>query len=254
MTTCKFLGINSFAFNSQGKTLLLDPYVSRTPAGASTVCRPEVVRKHITVADYIVLGHSHYDHLGDVQEIAAYTNAIIYGSETTLNICRYFGIAENRLILFEDHKPLSLGPFTVTSIPSLHKPSMRTAGEYTSIPKQIAGSGDYPEGGTWAISIVGEGYSLLNIGSANCIEEELKGIQCDYLLVGIAGRKPDFMPRLLGSLEAKYVIPTHWDLFRFNPVEHAGEKYSTLEFTDEVHGINPEQKVKILKILETMAL
>ena len=75
----KFLGINGFELQANGKTLLIDPYVTRDRDRLSV---PAVVRKHIKEADYIFLGHSHWDHAADVAESASYTGAIIYGSET----------------------------------------------------------------------------------------------------------------------------------------------------------------------------
>ena len=100
------LGINGFEFRAGAETLLIDPYVSRDHRRVSI---PQVVRKHIKQADYILLTHSHWDHLADVPEIAKYTDAIIVGSLTTLNICRHYKIAESRLRQYESHQAMQLG-------------------------------------------------------------------------------------------------------------------------------------------------
>jgi L-ascorbate metabolism protein UlaG (beta-lactamase superfamily) len=97
----RFLGINGFEFTRNRETLLIDPYVSRDPA---RVCVPQTTRKHIKKADYILLTHSHWDHAGDVAEIAEYTDAMIVDSETMLNICRHFKIAEIRLRQYKDRQ------------------------------------------------------------------------------------------------------------------------------------------------------
>jgi len=248
---CRFLGINGFEFIAGNRTLLLDPYVSRTRGGMRAVSVPETVREHITCADYIVLSHSHYDHLGDVPEICKHTRASVCGSKTTLNICRFFGMEEDSLFQFVSRTPMELGPFRVTPLPSLHKTPMKTPGVYDRIPGSIHATGDFREGGTWALLIEVEGHSILDIGSANFAEEELRGIECDYLIAAIAGRGADFVPRLLDSVRAKHLIPSHWDDFRSTPIEDPGESYSLDEFRREVHASKPGQDVMVVRVLET---
>ena len=247
----KALGINGFEFKVGGETLLIDPYVSRNPARVSI---PAVVRKHIQQADYIILTHSHWDHLADVPEIAKYTDAVIVGSETTLNICRYFKIAESRLRRYENHKPMRLGSFTLTPIRSKHKEPVGYPGRYDRVPDRMDGVADFVEGGTWALLLSCAGHTFLNVGSANLIDEELQGTQCDYLLASIAGRAPDYLPRLFQCVDAKVFIPTHWDDFFGHPVEDPHERVSLSKFHKEMKQLAPPLQVQVLKALETLEL
>ena len=247
----RFLGINGFEFKLGGETLLIDPYVSRNHA---RVCIPEIVRKHIKGADYILLTHSHWDHAADVAEIAKYTDAVIVGSETMLNICRYFKIAETRLRQFENRRTIQLGPFSLTPLKSKHMEPVGYPGHYRQPPTEIKAASDYLEGGTWALSVKCGGYSFLNLGSANLIDEELEGLRCEYLLAGISGRAADYLPRLLECVGAKVLIPTHWDNFFGHPVEAPGERVSLREFHEEMKRIAPRQKIKVLGVLETLRL
>jgi L-ascorbate metabolism protein UlaG (beta-lactamase superfamily) len=247
----KSLGINGFEFKTGGETLLIDPYVSRDHRRVSI---PEVVRKHIKQADYIVLTHSHWDHLADVPEIAKYTDAVICGSETTLNICRYFKIAESRLRLYENHRTIQLGKFMLTPIRSKHKEPVGYPGRYDEVPAMLDGVADYVEGGTWALLVTAAGRTFLNVGSANLIDKELQAIECDYLLASIAGRAPDYLPRLFECVEAKVFVPTHWDNFFGHPVEEPGERVSLAEFGREMKRVAPEQEVRSLRPLEAFDL
>jgi L-ascorbate metabolism protein UlaG (beta-lactamase superfamily) len=244
----RFLGINGFEFTRNGKTLLIDPYVSRDPA---RVCVPQTTRKHIKKADYILLTHSHWDHSGDVAEIAKYTDAIILGSETMLNICRHFKIAETRLCQYKARQAIQLGPFSVTPIRSKHKEPVGYPGLYQQPPTKLVGAPDYLEGGTWALLVDCGGLSFCNLGSANLIDQELHGVRCDYLLASIAGRAPDYLPRLLKCVDAKTLIPTHWDNFFGRPVESPGERISLPDFRDEMATIAPDQKIRVLNVLQT---
>ena len=245
------LGINGFEFRTGDETLLIDPYVSRDHRRVSI---PQVVRKHIKQADYILLTHSHWDHLADVPEIAKYTDAIIVGSATTLNICRHFKIAESRLRQYESRQTIQLGSFTLTPIPSKHKEPVGYPGHYDQVPARIDDASDYVEGGTWALLLTGGGYTFLNIGSANLIDEELRGIRCDYLLASISGRDSDYLPRLLQCVDGKVFIPTHWDNFFGHPVERPGERVSLSDFQQEMKQVAPLQQVRVLKALETLEL
>lgn len=250
-STLKSLGINGFEFTIQGETLLIDPYVSRNPRRVSI---PEVVRKHVPQADYVVLTHSHWDHLADVPEIAKYTDAVICGSETTLNICRHFKIAESRLRLYENHQTIQLGAFTLTPLRSKHKEPVGYPGHYDQVPKRLDGVADYVEGGTWALLVTGGGHSFLNVGSANLIDEELQGTKCDYLLASIAGRASDYLPRLLECVEAEVFIPTHWDDFFGRPAENPRERISLSVFQGEIETLAPGQQVRVLQPLDTLDL
>ena len=247
----KFLGINGFELTRHGETLLIDPYVSRDHR---RLCIPEVTRKHIKKADYIALTHSHWDHAADVAEIAKYTNAVILGSETMLNICRYFKIAESRLRQYENGHAFALGKFSLTPIRSKHKEPVGYPGYYHQPPTAIRRAADYVEGGTWALLVRSEKCTILNLGSANLIDEELGGIKCDYLLAGISKRAPDYLPRLLKCVTASTLIPTHWDNFLGHPVEAPGERISLKDFHEEMQRIAPMQQVKVLKVLESMAI
>jgi L-ascorbate metabolism protein UlaG (beta-lactamase superfamily) len=250
----KFLGINGFEFTYKEKTMLLDPYISRVSNDSISVSRPNIVQKHIKNCDYTVIGHSHYDHAGDLEEINRVTSPIFVGSETTMNMCRYFNTPESRLVQFENCKPITLGPFKVTPIPSLHKQPMATPGEYISIPDSLASRSDFPEGGTWALKIeIGE-LVILNLGSANLIEDELKGMECDYLLVGIAGRDKSFCNKLLKSVKAKNLIPCHWDNFKGHPLEEPEERISVSSFVCEIKQIRPDQNIIIMNPLDELNL
>ena len=143
-----YLGINGLQLESGGTTLLIDPYISRATNDAEDVCSPEIVQSYLARPDYVVLGHSHFDHAGDLRAIVNHGSPIILGSETTLNICRSYGAPEERLRLFKHRQNQSFGPFTVTPLRSLHKPTANS-GEYTAVPRPPRRRKEFPEGGTW---------------------------------------------------------------------------------------------------------
>src|SRR3954447_13057047 len=65
----KFLGHAAFALEHEGKTVLIDPFLTGNPKAAVTA--DEVS------ADVILLTHGHGDHLGDTVAIAKRTGATV---------------------------------------------------------------------------------------------------------------------------------------------------------------------------------
>jgi L-ascorbate metabolism protein UlaG (beta-lactamase superfamily) len=65
----RFLGHAAFALKHDGKTILVDPFLSGNPKAAATADEVE--------ADAIFLTHGHGDHLGDTVDIAKRTGATV---------------------------------------------------------------------------------------------------------------------------------------------------------------------------------
>lgn len=56
----------------------------------------------ITELDDILMVHSHLDHAMDAPEVANIIGASVYGSESTTNISRRWGLSENQIKLIQD--------------------------------------------------------------------------------------------------------------------------------------------------------
>lgn len=248
-----YLGINGLQLESNGSVLLVDPYVSRAGNEAEDVSSPDLVEGYLPRPDYIVLGHSHYDHAGDLRALVKYGSPVILGSETTLNICRSYGAPEEQLRLFRHRETFDFGPFSVTPLRSLHKPTANS-GVYTSVPEPPRRRKEFPEGGTWALKIEAEGKTVLNVGSANFIEDSLTGLSCDLLAASVAGRSPRFFSDLLGCVRCDQLMPTHWDDYKGKPLNPAREKTSLFEFKKEIESINPNIEIRILQPLQSIKL
>jgi len=68
-TTLKWLGHAAFEIKTGGKTLLVDPYLTDNPLAS--------MRSEDAVADYILITHGHFDHVGDSISIATRTGATV---------------------------------------------------------------------------------------------------------------------------------------------------------------------------------
>lgn len=246
----EWLGTNAFRFHYNGKILLLDPQVTRN---RTKVCDGEIVASYIPRADYIFIGHSHWDHLADAAEISRQTNAVIVGSQTTLNICRAQGVPEDRLRLFSAGDTLDFGDFKVDVYASVHMQPMRFPGVYESVPEKIETIEDFWEGGTFVLCFRFGSLKILNVGSANFLKKELDGVKCDYLLAGISGRSSTYTKELIESVSPQMVIPTHFDDFE-TPLEDNIIRIDIEDFKREVLELFPDIKLKIPVPLEKIKI
>lgn len=207
----RWLGINGFEFNWDGRTVLLDPCVTR--GDAAVLSSPELVRRHLAGGEAIFVGHSHWDHLVDVPAIAAMTGGTVYGSRTTLNICRAFGTPEAQLHEIGYGDRLALDGYAVEVIRSEHMQPTKP-GFYDAVPERVMERSDFLCGEVFAFLFHFPGHDVLNIGSANLDEAAASGVKADTVLGGVSGWKAGYPELIARCLQFRNFIPTHHDNFR----------------------------------------
>ncbi len=263
---------------TDGKTVILvDPYLSRlkvpTPNDAvlSDDSRPlftrddigvsdeAVIDAHIRKADFILITHTHGDHVLDLPYIARKTGATVIGTESTINFARASGAPSSQLLAVKGGEDLEFGVFSVRVVPSLHG-ILRRAPNMPRIPgppppeifppdaKPPFHMRDYVQGGTLAYLIRLNGVKVLAFGSMNYIEREVEGLRPDAALIGAMPERREiyeYTARLLGALgDPPLVLPTHWD--RFN-VPYSTSQQPAIErlqsFLAEVKVASPSTRV-----------
>jgi len=262
-TVC-WLGINGFELRLPGITILIDPCVSR--AHASPISNPANVARYIGGADALFLTHSHWDHLIDVPPVVAQTGARVYGSETTLNICRARGVPEEKLSLIGHGSRVTLGRnVSVRVIRSKHKEPVAYPGFYAKAPSVLNSRADYLCGDVFAFLFDIGGLRLLNIGSSNLDVPAIRGTSCDLFFCGVSNYfdSPGF-PRLVhDNIGFKTFVPTHHDNFvryELSCFETADVsafiKKDFVRFKAELNRIEPygENRFRELVPLRTVAL
>jgi hypothetical protein len=116
-TTIDWLGTATFRLRTGGLTLFLDAYMDRVaaapPVGLSA--------KDVTDADFVLVGHSHFDHVAGAEVIAANTGAKIIGSDESCRVMREKGIPDAQLLPSSGGERHRLGEgVTVRVFPSIH--------------------------------------------------------------------------------------------------------------------------------------
>jgi L-ascorbate metabolism protein UlaG (beta-lactamase superfamily) len=227
----EWLGVSGYRFSYQGRTLFVDPYLSRVPFRDLLLRRPtlpdpaalERFAKAPGETVGVLVGHTHFDHAVDAPAIARHTGCQAYGSESLLNLMALHGLAEQAAVV-EPYRTYELGPFEVSFTPSAHSKlllglAVPYDGELTCEHLDSLSPGAYRCGQVWGISIAVAGVRFYHQGSANLIDEAVRERGVDVFLAGIAGRgfTDDYWQRILPELDPAVVVPTHYDNF-FRPL------------------------------------
>ncbi len=227
--TLEWLGTAGFRVEYGGKILLIDPYVTRPRIPRLIFSRlavnKQLCREVFPIADYIFIGHSHFDHLLDAPEIAVQTGAEVFGSRSTATLSLAYGVPEQKVKIINPWEPIQLGDFRVTCVPGVHgrifmgrEPS---PGEITSVKRLPMRASRYRHGGVIGIIIEAGGFRIMHAGSANLMDEETAKIgKVNVLLLCLAGRKgtPDYVKRMMRHVKPDIVVPHHFDNF-FSPLK-----------------------------------
>ena len=272
-----YFGAAGWEISDGDVTVLIDPYISRLryvdrqhpDDDRRAYARDEVgdwdtdlIDSLITKADFILVHHSHYDHLGDVPYIAKKTGARVIGTETTITILRAYGIPDEQLYAVGGGEDYQFENFSVRVIPSIHSAldekryfDSRRYDRNTELeaPLRIE---QFIEGGSLMFLARFDSHSVLTMGSMNFIERELEGLTPDILLAGINGSRmglynyDERLVRVTGN--PPVIIPTHWDSFvqpyEFSQQSNVDQKL--IPFRATVAEISPDSRVVIPVHLE----
>jgi L-ascorbate metabolism protein UlaG (beta-lactamase superfamily) len=265
--TLTYLGVAGWSLQSGGHTMLFDPYVTRTAVDndMDNVVVPDgtAIERFIPrSAEVVVVSHSHFDHALDVPEIALRTGAVVFGTKSTAELARASHVPEQQIVAASGGEELVFSAFRVRAVKALHSlidmPNLPIA----SAPRLPMRARDYHEGGTLQYFVRFGDRTLYFVGTANFVEDQLKGVHADIAIVatGLRQKVPDYTCKLLRALGLpKLVLPNHFDAWQ-EPLKPgqmtlSEETQADLDaFANEVHACAPEAHVITPVWLEPIAL
>jgi len=277
----KYLGTAGWEITDGNITVLIDPYISRLKLGQGPSISADDQRKSysrtdyfesdtvlinqiITNADFILVHHSHFDHLSDVPYIAKKTGAKVIATETSCKILQAYGIPDEQLYRVKGGEDYQFENFSLRVTTSLHSAlndkhyfDSRTLPDDIQAPLKIQ---DFIEGGSLMFLARFNTHSVLTMGSMNFIEKEIEGLQPDIILPGVNFSRLGiykYTERLLTATNfPKIVIPAHWDNFRipYGFSQEAAIEQKIKPFIEEVKAASPKSQVIIPVHLETITI
>jgi L-ascorbate metabolism protein UlaG (beta-lactamase superfamily) len=277
----KYLGTAGWEITDGSVVVLVDPWPSRHKYGGGghpEDDRPDYARDDLAVsdtalidtlitrADFILIHHTHFDHMGDIPYIAKKTGAKVIGTETAMMILRAYGIPEEQLYAVAGGEDYQFENFSVRVIPSIHSAlnekhyhDTRRYDRTTELEAPLR-INQFIEGGSLQFLARFEGRSVLTMGSMNFLERELEGIHPDVLLAGVNGSRLGLYNYDARLLEVTgypdVVIPTHWDNFRlpYGYSQQANIERNLVPFQATVEELSPASKVILPTHLGTIVL
>src|SRR5689334_7894882 len=115
--TLDWLGCATFRLTVDDLVVFLDAHMDRVPS-APTV---GMTTGDVDRADWVVVGHSHFDHLWGAETIARNTGAKVLRSYETVRVMQEQGVPNEQLLPVAGGERVRLGPdVTVTAFPSQH--------------------------------------------------------------------------------------------------------------------------------------
>jgi L-ascorbate metabolism protein UlaG (beta-lactamase superfamily) len=108
----EWAGCATFRLTVGELVVFLDAYLDRPDTAHPTGFSVDAVER----ADWILVGHSHVDHLWGAERIALRTGATIVGSYETVRVMTGFGVPESQLIPVAGGERIRLGPDVLVSV------------------------------------------------------------------------------------------------------------------------------------------
>ena len=110
-------GCSTFRLRVRDSVVFLDAYLERVPDAERSGFEIDQVAR----ADWMLIGHSHFDHLWGADQIALKTGASVIGSYETVRILSDLGVPDAQLLPVAGGERIQLATdLTVAVFPSLH--------------------------------------------------------------------------------------------------------------------------------------
>ncbi len=222
-----YLGTAGFVIQSTDRTLVLDPYVTRT--NIRTLLTKHLIpdeakiQRLIPVADDVLVGHAHYDHILDSPALCQQTGARLIGSRAVCMVGRAAGLPERQLVETAGREDIASGTWTIRGLPSRHGlvfGRVPIPGDITAPPPWPARMTDLKHGLVLNWIVDTGSLRIIHIDSADYIPAELVGQQVDVVCLCAVGRqyRPNYVAEVVSLLKPRWVVPCHWDSM-MTPIE-----------------------------------
>lgn len=227
MVSVRWTGAAGLEVTHDGRTYLIDPYFTRASKGAVLFGRMRsneaaVNRKlddlpgELTA---VIANHTHFDHVVDFPTIARRFNGPIVGSSSLETVLDIHGF-RNRVTVCRGGERVELpGGASVTMIESRHGKVLLGRvpfpGEVDPMLRPPLRARDYRHGTVFVVKLEIGGVTIMQIGSADLLDDRLAGHACDVLYLCVPGweHAPGYIRRAVTITGAKVLVPFHYDDF-----------------------------------------
>lgn len=208
----RWLGVAGLDIRYNGQVLLIDPYVTRIPFVkmwlGSVKSDLGLIKNIIEKPDYILITHSHFDHLMDVPAIMKIMGGSVFGSRNTCEILEAYDIDKENIHLIGPGQSFKIGGFVIKSFEGFHGRAPGFGpGEIKGIPKPPLSARQFRMDIDMQFKITAGDTTFITAG-----EGEPDDSGCDILFCHPRPDKNHFK-RIINQLRPKTIIFTHWEDF-----------------------------------------
>lgn len=218
--TLTYLGTAGFVISGAERTIVIDPYVSRSgPIGTVTkrlVSDAALVSRYLPKADDVLVGHAHYDHILDAPTLCIQTGARLIGSSATMMVGRAAKVPEVQLVETSGRTDIAAGSWTLRGLPSVHGKVLGRVplpGDITAPPPWPPRFHELRHGLVLNWLVDTGSLRIVHIDSADFINAEFEGIKADIVCLCAVGRRyrPNYVSDVVRLLSPRWIVPCHWD-------------------------------------------
>ncbi|MCR5370525.1 MAG: MBL fold metallo-hydrolase [Clostridium sp.] len=245
-----------------GKYVLTDPCVSKPlegiPYGAQFEI-PGFTVDDIEGADYIIVNHTHGDHILDLGTVAKKFNSlVICHTSVAMEVCRFFDLHPTNVYPVDYEGTYYFDDFTLQTFHGMHQPSKKPISQRRDTVKDTWGREGYHELGCYG--------SMFNMNWVMTTNENLKvgffagdyfkdtmekwrSIRPNILLRHrrkMGPKAPQLFIRALEETGAQLLLPMHHEDWLYEDPEYAGKVMEEVNRAMEEKGLasrmfNPER-------------
>jgi L-ascorbate metabolism protein UlaG (beta-lactamase superfamily) len=207
----RWLGVAGIELRAADQVLVIDPYLTRVPFWRVVFGRlhpePALITQYIPRCDFVLVTHSHFDHLMDVPAVVRHTGALALGSSNTCRLLALSGVPAEQIREIDVGDRLVLGDFRVQVFLAEHATFwgwLPFSGPLRPNLRPPLRARDYRMDRCFSFLVQVGGHRLLHCPGP--------ALPADVLLVKPLGTRPRY-ESLLRGVRPRVVIPVHWDDF-----------------------------------------
>ena len=227
--TVQWFGVTTLLFREGDDAILIDAFLSRpsprqTLLGAIGPDRGAVRNALAGPIAAVFIAHAHHDHVLDASAVVHEKGALLFGSESVLNVARGDGVLDERLCPLDTSNAHPVAGFTVHAFATPHsKTSFPMEGVRTPL-STPARALAYSAGRNDSFLLERGGRRILVVPSAASKKGMFGTARSDVVFLGIGGLGTqsdsvisDYCEEAVRQRGARQVILVHWDNFLYPP-------------------------------------
>lgn len=208
--TFRWLGTAGVEIKAGEQVLAIDPFFTRP--SMPSLLRPLIPNEQLVVeklpeCNFVLVTHSHYDHLMDVPAVLRHTGATAFGSANTCQLLRLLGTPASQVHELHVGDQFTTGNFQLTVIP----------GQHSSIPLGWVFNGRLSPNLQPPLRVqdyrmdvcLGYCITILGVRLLVCAAEP----QMADVVFAVAQEAWHYYRKLLQFARPRIFVPIHWDNF-----------------------------------------